>query len=139
MAQRFQSGARAAPWLSRSNGRRLRRLCAKIEDIASCGTILCHNRHFAQKWHRVFIPRQGRRFSHQVRAGADFGSSVPKLRKSLPMAQFCAIIGVFHKNGTEISFRSEGGALVIRFERAPPSESLYQNRGNRFLWHNFVP
>ena len=26
-------------------------LCAKIEGIASCGTILCHNRRFGLKWH----------------------------------------------------------------------------------------
>ena len=90
---------------------RLRKLCAKIEEIDPCGTILCHNRRFARKWHRVFIPERGRHLNHQVQACAAFGSSVPKSRKSIPVAQFCAKIGVLSENGTEISFRGARARL----------------------------
>ena len=93
MAQRFQSGVRSVLWSSCSNERRPRRLCAKIEEISSYGTILCHNRRFGRKWHRDFNPGRGRRFGHQARAGAGLSSSVPKSRESLPVAQFCAITG----------------------------------------------
>ena len=72
-------------------------------------------------------------------SSAVLGSSVPKSKKSIPVAQFCAIIVDSAKNGTEFSIRGEGGALAVSFERAPPSQALCQNRGNRFLWHNFVP
>ena len=57
-------------------------------------------------------------------SSAVLGSSVPKSRKSLPVAQFCAIIDALPKNGTEISFWGEGGALVVRFKRAPHSEAI---------------
>ena len=69
-------------------------LCAKIEGIASCGTLLCQKRRFSLKWHRDFNPRRGRHSGYRV--------------------------------------REEGRPRRL-------SESLCQNRGNRFLWHNFVP
>ena len=86
--------------------------CAKMRGNASCGTILCHNRRFTRKWHRDFNPGRGRHSSCQFRAGAVLAGSVPKSRESLPVAQFCATIGVLPENGTEFSIQGEGGTLI---------------------------
>ena len=109
------------------------KLCAKIKEIASCGTILCHNRRFARKWHRVFNPGEGGALVHQVRTGAAFGTSVPKSMISLPVAQFCAIIGVLPENGTEILIRTpagpripEGGPLFLALK--PEVRTTYNKR-----------
>ena len=117
---------------------------------------LCQNRGNRFLWHN-FVPKSafcakmaqrfqfGRRsalwlsYSSGHRPRRLWAGSVPKSRKSLPMAQFCAIIGVLSKNGTEISIQGEFGALAVKLVQEPTSESLCQNRGNRILWHNFVP
>ena len=64
--------------------------------------------------------------------GADFGISVPKSRKALPMAQFCAIIGVLPKNGTESEFESDSESEFesdsdSEFESDSESKSEYES------------